>query len=355
MLGIDQRAARVTWTVFLVSLLIFLIWHTREAILMFVAALFLAYMIAPMVSFVHARLLPRASRTIVLAVVYVLLLATVGVLLTFMGARAAEEAANLTEQLPALVSKHGTLETLPVPDWLAPYKARMIEMLRTQLQGSAQRILPLLQRAVGGVASLLGSIGFLVLVPILAFLFLKDAEQLRDSLISLMPSRHRRMSQEVLAQVHVSIGNYIRALAILAALTSVVYVIFLQMIGFPYAVLLAVLAAPLELIPFFGPLIGMVLIILVAVFTAFPHIWWIVLFFVAYRGLQDYVLQPYLFSSGVELHPLVVMFGALAGQQIGGLWGMFLSLPVMASLRILHHQVAQRRRDLDVVVVEEGK
>src|SRR5690606_34709195 len=115
------------------------------------------------------------------------------------------------------------------------------------------------------------------------------------------------------------------------------------------ALLLSALAAPLELIPFIGPLIGTLMILAVAAFTGFPHIWWILIFFGAYRAFQDYVLQPYLMSAGVQLHPLVVIFGALAGQELGGLWGMFLSVPVLAALRILLVRVQRRRKQEELV------
>ena len=58
-------------------------------------------------------------------------------------------------------------------------------------------------------------------------------------------------------------------------------------------------------------------------------------FLIVYRLFQDYVLSPYLLSSGVELHPLLVLFGVLAGEQVAGIPGMFFSVPVIAALRII--------------------
>ena len=57
---------------------------------------------------------------------------------------------------------------------------------------------------------------------------------------------------------------------------------------------------------------------------------------IVYRIFQDYVLQPYLMSSGVALHPLLVIFGVLAGEQVGGVAGMFLSIPALATLRVVY-------------------
>ena len=77
------------------------------------------------------------------------------------------------------------------------------------------------------------------------------------------------------------------------------------------------------------------MIIVVCALTAFPHVFWVVAFLVLYRLAQDYVLSPYLMSEGVELHPLLVIFGVLAGEQVGGVPGMFLSVPVLAILRVI--------------------
>jgi predicted PurR-regulated permease PerM len=71
---------------------------------------------------------------------------------------------------------------------------------------------------------------------------------------------------------------------------------------------------------------------------------WILAFLGGYRLFQDYVLQPYLMSAGVALHPLWIIFGVLAGEQIGGVAGMFLSIPVLATVRVVVVRV-QKARD----------
>jgi predicted PurR-regulated permease PerM len=111
--------------------------------------------------------------------------------------------------------------------------------------------------------------------------------------------------------------------------------IFLGIAGVPYSVLLAAIAAPLEFIPVVGPLTASVIILLVASFSGYQHLLWIVIFLGAYRIFQDYVLAPYLMSEGVELHPLLVIFGVLAGEEIGGISGMIISVPLIATLRVI--------------------
>ena len=114
----------------------------------------------------------------------------------------------------------------------------------------------------------------------------------------------------------------------------------------PYPILLAGIAAILEFIPLVGPLTASVVIVLVAAFTGYPHLLWIVIFLVVYRIFQDYVLSPYLMSSGVEIHPMLVLFGVLAGEQLAGIPGMFFSVPVMAALRVICVRLREGRRAL---------
>src|SRR6185369_8506629 len=116
----------------------------------------------------------------------------------------------------------------------------------------------------------------------------------------------------------------------------------------PYPALLAGLAALLEFIPVVGPLVGSVTIVMVAGFADYEHLLWLVVFLVVFRIFQDYVLNPYLLSAGVEIHPLLVLFGVLAGEQIAGIPGMFFSAPVIASLRVIWNRLQHREeRPLD--------
>ena len=136
--------------------------------------------------------------------------------------------------------------------------------------------------------------------------------------------------------------------AILSAATFASYSLFFAAAGVPYAVLLATIAGVLEFIPVAGPLSAAAAALLVAGFSGYPHLLWMVVFLIAYRLFQDYVLQPYLMSSGVEVHPLLIIFGVLAGEQVGGVTGMFLSIPVIATLRVVFLRLRKTRASVDL-------
>jgi predicted PurR-regulated permease PerM len=132
------------------------------------------------------------------------------------------------------------------------------------------------------------------------------------------------------------LAQFIRAQLTLAALSWVAYTVFLGLImHVPYALMLGTAGGLLEFVPVVGPLVASVLIIGVALLTGYQH-WVIVLvFLVAWRLIQDYVVSPRVMGQTMELHPLAAIFGVLAGGEIAGVLGVYLSIPVMASLRIV--------------------
>jgi predicted PurR-regulated permease PerM len=91
----------------------------------------------------------------------------------------------------------------------------------------------------------------------------------------------------------------------------------------------------MEFVPVVGPLVAALLIMGVALLMSYQH-WLILLIFLAsWRVIQDYVVSPRIMGRSLELHPLAAIFGVLAGAEIAGVLGVYLSIPVMASLRIV--------------------
>ena len=345
MLGVDARAFRAAWTVLLLVLGVFVLYQIRRTILIFTVALLLAYLLSPLVEFLDRIRPPKLPRVLSLAAVYVLLLAVLGFVGTTLGAAIYSEAAQLAGKAPSWFSSGDPLMNIPVPAALEPWKTKAIEAIHEELAQNVDQILPFIGHIGQGILAIVGNLAFVVLVPILSFFFLKDAASLRRNiLVQLIEGPRRSLLEDVLSDAHVLLGQFMRALVILALATLVFYYLFLRAIGLPYAALLAGLAAPLEFIPVVGPLSAGVGIILVAVLSGNVKLaLWILLFLLAYRLFQDYVLQPYLMSAGVELHPLAVIFGVLAGEQIGGVAGMFLSIPVLAILRVIYRRVLRAR------------
>jgi predicted PurR-regulated permease PerM len=98
---------------------------------------------------------------------------------------------------------------------------------------------------------------------------------------------------------------------------------------------LGTLGGLLEFIPVVGPLVAAMVIVSVALLTSYPHWLGLVIFLGIWRLIQDYVTSPRIMGHSMELHPLAAIFGVMAGGEVAGILGIFLSIPVMASLRIV--------------------
>ena len=344
MLGLDAKAARAAWTVFLVALAILTIYQARATIVVFVLAFFFAYLLAPAVDFI-ARFFPKAvSRTWALAIVYCGLVGLIATLSFVVGSKIAEQATTFASKMPELLKREDPLGSIPL-GLLEPFRGRLTEAARDQLNNLNESAIPLLQKLAGKLLSQAGNVLTAVLIPILSFFLLKDASELRTGLLQTPVSpQSRQFLEEILDDLHHLLAQYIRALVGLSLSTLIIYALYLEVIGVPYALLLAGIAGVLEFIPVVGPLVAAATVLIVAGAAGYPHLMWIVVFVILFRFFQDYVLSPYLMGQGVELHPLLVLFGVLAGEQIAGIPGMFFSVPVIAAMRVIFLRVQKARR-----------
>jgi predicted PurR-regulated permease PerM len=316
----------------------------RGVLLLFFFAILLAYLLSPLVDLVDRVTDKRVSRTIALAAVYLAILAIVGAAGAWIGARIVREAAELASALPKLLSDPERLRQFPLPVWLEPYRDSAITAIAERLEAGVSQIMPLMTRAGRGLASAIGSLLHLILIPILSFFFLKDGAAIRRRLLAQFADDGRRqMLEDLLADVHLLLAQFMRALVLLSLATFVTYAVALAILGVRYSLLLSLVAALLEFIPVAGPLMATVCIFLVAIFSGGASLLGIALFLILYRLFQDYVLQPHLMSQGVEIPPMAVIFAVLAGERIAGFAGMFLSIPALAILRIIYVRIRKIR------------
>jgi predicted PurR-regulated permease PerM len=340
MLGIDARAARYAWTIVLILLLVSSVYLIAETLFVFVVALLFAYLLWPLVNFLDQRL-PGRSKVPSLAIVYLLLLGVMIVIGTLVGSRIAVQANALAARIPELLSK---LEQPVVSGSGQGLGVKIIAEIQRQMATHSRDLVGLVSTALLNVASHAKTLLFIVLVPILSFFFLKDGRKLLSSFLTVVTKEsHREILTDITDDLHLLLAKYMRSLVFLGLAASVAYALFFALIGLPYGLLLGAIAFFFEFVPFVGPLSSAVLIVLVAGLSGFGHLFWIMLFLAAFRVFQDYVLSPHLLSSGTEVHPLLIIFGVLAGGQLAGIAGSFLSVPIMATLRIVYRQLQKRR------------
>ena len=341
MLGIDRRALSIAWTLFLFVLALTVIYASGRVIIMFAVALLFSHLLSPVVNFIESRHLFRLPRVASLMIVYIILIGIIVAVTIPLGERVSHEAASFARRLPDAIQRN-PLENLPIPGWLEPWRPEVNAFVHDRFSEIGQRVGPMLSSLGTQIVTGLGALLTVVLVPILAFFFLKDGAMMRAAVVESFPARRQELVNSIFNEVHTLLLLYIRALVLLSLSTFVFYSIFLGITDGPFPVLLSGVAALLEFIPAVGPLAGAIIVIVTSAANGYSHMLILVIFLGIYRLFQDYVLNPYVMSAGVELHPMVVLFGVLVGAELLGVPGMFFSVPAMAVLRVVVNRLRRR-------------
>ncbi|HTS09669.1 MAG TPA: AI-2E family transporter [Candidatus Eisenbacteria bacterium] len=345
MLLTDSRTARVLITVLLFALGLGFLYVTRDTLVAFLFAIFFAYLMGPLVNRLEKVLKGRVRA---IAVIYTLLLALVVVFFVVVGPKVTREAGRLGKSLPGLLSQLSSGQLTNQFGAEHGWNYNTTAFVQSFLVSHQDDITQIAQRIGLRTADVAKQAWLLFVVPLLSIFFLKDGRLFSDFLLSTIQSRpQREFLENVLGDLNRMLAHFIRAQLTLAALSLIVYSSFLGAMRVPYALVLGTLGGVLEFIPVIGPLVAGLVIITVALLMSYSHWLVVLIFLVAWRLIQDYVSSPRIMGDSMELHPLAAIFGVMAGGEIAGILGIYLSIPVMASLRIVFRRwrlYAEKRR-----------
>ena len=333
--GFDPRAARVTWTVVVFLAALGVAYATRQVLLLLALSLFFAYLLFPLVRLAQQWVIH--SRLLAIGAVYLVVLAVLGGAGIAVGPRLATEVQALAQTLPE------TSKRIQSGDIVIGFLARgggwagpQIREIDRLVQSHMGEIIGYATQATTSVLKWLAGAWMVVLVPVIAFFILKDVERFTSTTIwRLGHEGRRRLWWGIAEDLRLLLGQYVRALVLLALTTFVVWSVVFLVTGVPYAFVLAGIGGALEVIPVVGPLTAGVVAVGVCLFAGYDHPWLLAVFILVWRVIQDYAINPLVMARGIDIHPALVIVGVLAGGEIAGVAGMFLSVPVIAAVRIV--------------------
>jgi predicted PurR-regulated permease PerM len=340
-----------------VAAIIAAIWVAHRlgrVVLVLILAMFFAYVIAPLVELAQhpvslrgrARCLPRAAA---IAVVYLFLAGGIGGGAVILWPSAAQQLDDAIASGPKYTESFHAWER----GWTRYYgRLRIPVELRHSIDQSVLGAGDAAgEYARGSLVALLGvltDIPWLVLVPVLAFLLLKDAFAIRRTILLTLPHRIQLRGHRLFEELNATLAAYVRAQLIACVLVGTLCGVGFALLGNPYAVLLGVLAAVLEFIPLIGPLVVAVVAVVIAALYDPTLAIWTAVFLTVLRVLEDYVIYPRLIGRDIHLDPLVVILAVLAGAELDGIAGIFIAVPVVAVVTVVaRHWLEWRGRDAE--------
>lgn len=318
----------------------------RTILLLLLLSLLLSYLLEPIVrTFSQGRFqwgnldwpVPRLPHLLAIFLVYLIGLTLIVVLSLVFLPIALREGGSLIQSVPAYVNfmqeKTAYLAALynryNLPTAWEPF-------VNSSLTKGVQTLLSILETFVSELTTMLAHAWWLLFPPLLAFFLLKDSGRLWDSCLGLFshPVRRQRVAQ-LLSNIEEVLATYIRTQLALCVIMGLCIVGLLTLLGIPYSFMLGLLAAVLEFIPVFGPLIAGSLICLVVVVRDPWLALWVVLALTFLRLVQDYVVVPRVMGQHIHLHPAMIIVAVLCGAELAGTAGVFLATPVAAVLKVL--------------------
>lgn len=313
-----------------------------------VLSVFFAYLIDPLVRVIRRPFKERnldklMPRSLAIVVAYLFVFTVLGVAISYVAPRVTEEAKDFGANLPSYAQAfrerandlNRRFDRLRIPDEVQAELNKKVSDL-----GSA------ITAALGGFVLI--SVTYLpwfLLVPILAFFFLKDVNMFRLSILRMFPAgRWRYRAEVVMADVNTTLAAYTRAQLISCVIIAVLCTLGFFAIGLKYALLLGILAGIFEFVPLLGPVtIGL---IVTATAASSDNPWkavYVAIFLIVLRIIHDYVTYPRIVRGGIHLHPLAIILAVLAGEQVGGIPGVFLSIPIVAVATVIYKHILEHQ------------
>lgn len=349
----------------LVSLVIasWLIYQVRTLLLLLILSIFFCYLIAPIVRLLEQPIYLfnreiKLPRSLAIAFVYVMIGAVIFVLFRLIWPPMWVQINELVRDMPGYVKSSTDAINNFVNGanrWMRGFRfpIEWRDYLLDQFKNFAGTALPWFESLIGKIVGLVPYLTWLILVPVLSFFLLKDASSFEQNVIALLPNeRMQKRAHWLLQDVSRTLAAYIRAQITACLVVGAIAMIGLSLIGAPYPIVLGGVAGVLEFVPMIGPLIAAAFIFGLTLTQSLKTALIVALFLVVLRMVQDYVIYPRIVGHGIKMHPLVVIMAILAGAEIGGLVGIFLSIPVVGLIIVFysHYRSYREIQNLRIVV-----
>jgi len=301
-----------------------------------VVAGFLALVLNPAVDLLNHRL--NIRRTLATFIVFVLGMATIGAMLYAFIRPIVDQANGFSDKFPEYVQEarngQGPVGGLVKRYKIDEYVDRNQQKFREGLQGAGKPAAKLASSIFSGLTAL-------ITILVLTFLFLLQGPRLVAGTLRLVPPKHRSRVSGVAKESTRAITGYMGGNIVISIIAGVLTYGFLQILGVPFAGVLALWVAFADLIPLIGATLGAAATVGVAFLSSPKAGIAAIVFYVVYQQFENHILQPSIMSRTVDLNPLAVIVSVLVGVELFGILGALLAIPAGGVIQVIARNIFQ--------------
>lgn len=202
------------------------------------------------------------------------------------------------------------------------------------------------------LGSVLSGITFVVIVPLVLFFFLAEGRAIKRAFIEMIPNKYFEMVLNLIYRIDQQLGGYVRGMVLSVVIISALSILGLWLIGLRDYIVVGTIAGVANVIPYLGPLIG-IIAGTVSALLQYSTLGWATILpvigvFLVIQLLDNVFVQPVVVARAVDLHPLVVIFVVLVGSQMFGAMGMLLAVPMTAVIKVAVQTIYEGLRSYSV-------
>lgn len=316
------------------------LYRVRSVLAPLALAILLAYILNPLVGLLRQAKLSRTGATII---VYFLLIFALVAIPSLLVPPLVQQLISIDVDVAAILD---SLRQLIVRYRTVEFLGFSIDLYRVfvDIQGELATLVgSLASQSVSILRGAASSALWLVFILIISFYLLKDADQITSYLGGLAPPEYREELNQLMEEIGEIWDSFLRGQIILSSAVGGITAVTMWIVGVKNALLLGILAGILEIIPNLGPALAALPAVALAFFLGSEHLalsngWFALLvagLYVAIQQVENNFLVPRIIGRSVNLHPAVVIVGAIGGAMVGGILGIFLAAPVLGSARVL--------------------
>ncbi len=333
---LDISTASVVRAILLVLLVIFL-YVLKDVLIIFLFAIVIASAISPFANWLDQKHFPRVLGVLML---YLVVLGLLVFLLSLIVPYITDDINRLVSSLPKVVEQvSSSLESAQKGtqyfDFLGEIQ-NLLEGLSSYLQQASQSV-------VGVVVSIFGGIFSFIAILIISFYLSVTRKGIESFLGSVVPEKYEGYVIGLWKRAEIKVGRWLQSQLLLGLIVGLMVYVGLSLLNIKFALLLGIIMMILELVPMVGPVIAAI----PAVFLAFlqsPSLGlWVIVLYVVVQQLENHVLVPLILGRNLNLNPVVVIIALLIGQQLAGIPGMILSVPMATIFVEMLEDVARQK------------
>jgi predicted PurR-regulated permease PerM len=319
----------------------FFVFHFRvklkQIISPFVLAVIIAYLIYPLVIKLEKRKIPRMACILIIYFAFSILVVTLTI---FLVPEIANNTKDLINTLPGMVDGYqrlfnGILTSIRSSNWPPEVKNVMYNEIHNGISIAQSYVMSSLKKSLLIMAEVVTTFLDVILAMLIAYYFIKDAEVFRKSILSLIPKKFRNGIINTGRDINVILLSFIQGQLITALIVGVMESIGLVFVGIKYPIVLGILGGIANIIPYFGPFIGAIPAIAVALIESPIKALWTALVFIIVQQIDNTFISPKIIEGRLGLHPVTTILAVLVGGEFYGIIGMLVSVPLTAIVKVI--------------------